>query len=130
MLSLLRSMENSSSQELLVRLSRMVENDRRIELVSVTTCKQPRQPGERVSSGQGWGGRRSSNYWFLTGMPASWMGRFRVGGWPAQAQPPPPPPDNLCTNQGGRKVGFSFCAFELLCPSQLGTVLHKQSQRL
>lgn len=39
MFSLLRSMENSSSQELLVRLSRMVENDRLIELVSVTTCK-------------------------------------------------------------------------------------------
>lgn len=41
MLSLLRSMENSSSQEVLVRLSRMVENDRRIELVSVTTCNDP-----------------------------------------------------------------------------------------
>lgn len=59
MLSLLRSMENSSSQELLVRLSRMVENDRRIELVSVTTCKQPRPAGEGVSAV---GGRRLSNY--------------------------------------------------------------------
>lgn len=108
MLSLLRSMENSSSQELLVRLSRMVENDRRIELVSVTTCKQPRQPGERVSSGQGWGGRWSSNYWFLTGMPASWMGRFRVGGWPAQAQPPPPPQIISAQIRVGGKWGLAF----------------------
>lgn len=45
MLSLLRSMENSSNQELLGRLSRIVENDRRIELVSVTTCKQPQPAG-------------------------------------------------------------------------------------
>lgn len=44
-------MENSSSQEVLVRLSRMVENDRRMELVSVTTCKQPQPAGDGVSTG-------------------------------------------------------------------------------
>lgn len=54
MLSLLRSMENSSSQELLGRLSRMVENDLLMELVSVTTCKQPRPAGDSVSARQGW----------------------------------------------------------------------------
>lgn len=104
MLSLLRSMENSSSQELLVRLSRMVENDRRIELVSVTTCKQPRPAGEGVSTTQGWGGRQMSNYQFTHYYrhTSLWDGEIRGGG---AASLSTAPPDSLCTNRGWEESG-------------------------
>lgn len=83
--------------------------------------------GQCRAGAGGDGGRAIAGSPTITGTPAPRMGRVGGWRWPSRAQP-----HQITSAQirGGRKVGFSCCACELPCPSQLGTALHKQSQRL